>query len=129
MGMICVTIILFVNAVCSTVLLPDRVVQALNLKLEAVDTPAQPKYNGGLGPDYGTLAIRLQFVTVLSFVVIFLAWFLSRNIKTDVDFCGLSADAAAVRYRKSVVMAQQRRQQPLVMNQVQEIGLPQEWTY
>ncbi|KAL3531755.1 hypothetical protein ACH5RR_005276 [Cinchona calisaya] len=78
----------------STVLLPDRVVQALNLnlKLEAVDATAQPRCNGGLGPDY---------------------------------------DAAAGRYRNSVgMMVQQRRQQKaVVMNEVQEIHLPQEWTY
>ncbi|KAL3536456.1 hypothetical protein ACH5RR_004917 [Cinchona calisaya] len=82
------------KSACSTVLLPDRVVQALNLNLktEAGGAPAQPRYSGGLATDY----------------------------------------AAAMRYRNGLAMAQQRRsvrQQPVMMDQIQELPLPQEWTY
>lgn len=39
---------------CSTVLLPDRVVQALNLNLEAGgDARFHNRYNGSVAPDYG----------------------------------------------------------------------------
>ncbi|KAI3694529.1 hypothetical protein L1987_77496 [Smallanthus sonchifolius] len=79
---------------CSTVLLPDKVVQALDLKLEAMggESKLQSRCNGG-----GSLA-------------------------SDYD--------AEIIYRKSVMAAQQRRnnyrQQPAGMT---EFRLPQEWTY
>ncbi|MFS7943274.1 hypothetical protein Hanom_Chr06g00498331 [Helianthus anomalus] len=76
---------------CSTVLLPNRVVQALDLKLEAMggESKLQSRCNGG----------------------------------SDYD--------AEIMYRKSVMMAQQKRnnsnrQQPVGMT---EFRLPQEWTY
>lgn len=47
--------ILYVNTGCSTVLLPDRVVQALNLNLGSVDTPPQVYSRGAAScnPDSG----------------------------------------------------------------------------
>ncbi|KAI7747484.1 hypothetical protein M8C21_025900 [Ambrosia artemisiifolia] len=78
---------------CSTVLLPDRVVQALDLKLEAIggESKVQSRCNG-VSP------------------------------ASDYD--------AEIMYRKSVMMAQQKRnnqrQQAVGMT---ELRLPQEWTY
>ncbi|KAI3678012.1 hypothetical protein L6452_37291 [Arctium lappa] len=66
---------------CSTVLLPDRVIQALNLNLE---TQTQTQTTGGRPRDYD----------------------------------------AEMSYRKSVLMAEQRRQQV-----EKDLRLPQEWTY
>ncbi|KAL8254616.1 hypothetical protein R6Q59_032837 [Mikania micrantha] len=78
---------------CSTVLLPDRVVQALDLKLEAMggESKLQSRCNGG-------------------------------SLASDFE--------AEMIYRKSVMIAQQRRanhrSQPATLN---EFRLPQEWTY
>ncbi|XP_076958159.1 uncharacterized protein LOC143633805 [Bidens hawaiensis] len=78
---------------CSTVLLPDRVVRALDLKLEAMgaESQLQSRCNGG-------------------------------PIASNYD--------AEIMYRKSVMMAQQRRnnlRQP--HEALAELRLPQEWTY
>lgn len=43
----------FVPLGCSTVLLPARVVQALNLNFEDMGSHSQPHFNGGVAPDYG----------------------------------------------------------------------------
>lgn len=45
---------------CSTVLLPDRVVQTLNLNLnkEGVDVPAEPTYSARRASDYDAAALR-----------------------------------------------------------------------
>lgn len=49
---------------CSTVLLPDRVVQTLNLNLnlsaEAVDVRGEPTYTAGLASDYDAAALRYR---------------------------------------------------------------------
>ncbi|XP_076907919.1 uncharacterized protein LOC143564568 [Bidens hawaiensis] len=78
---------------CSAVLLPDSVVQALDLKLETVGAESQllSRCNGG-------------------------------PLASDYD--------AEIMYRKSVMMAQQRRtihRQP--PEALAELPLPQEWTY
>ncbi|RVX13612.1 hypothetical protein CK203_010052 [Vitis vinifera] len=43
---------------CSTVLLPARVVQALNLNFEDMGSHSQPHFNGGVAPDYEALMAR-----------------------------------------------------------------------
>lgn len=41
---------------CSTVLLPERVVQALNLKLEYIDSPPQLHQPKSLSSEYGKVS-------------------------------------------------------------------------
>lgn len=45
---------LFILAACSTVLLPAKVVQALNLNFDDMGTPCQPR-SGSYGPESGKL--------------------------------------------------------------------------
>ncbi|XP_027068035.1 uncharacterized protein [Coffea arabica] len=91
---------------CSTVLLPDRVVQTLNLNLnkEGVDVPAQPAYNAGRASDYDAGALRY------------------RNSSSS---SSSSAGGMGQQQRGGL------RQQAAVMNhqQVPELRLPQEWSY
>ncbi|KAI8556768.1 hypothetical protein RHMOL_Rhmol05G0281000 [Rhododendron molle] len=82
---------------CATVLLPDRVVQALNLNLEAMDAQSQPHLH------------QAQF-----------------NRTSTADY-----DAAALKYRHNVLLAQQRRgvrAQAAGMNH-EQLRLPSEWSY
>lgn len=56
---------------CSTVLLPDRVVQALNLNLEAMEAPPnlQPRCNGSFNGEYGKhLNPNLVFVYIYIYI-------------------------------------------------------------
>ncbi|XP_060174490.1 uncharacterized protein LOC132605323 [Lycium barbarum] len=85
---------------CSTVLLPDRVVQALNLNLEAMDARSQPRvqarfYNGESGL---TLASGSKYPNNMAVAQ------QRRNVRTENTYS-----------------------QPASMSQ--EFVLPQDWTY
>ncbi|CAA2972857.1 Hypothetical predicted protein [Olea europaea subsp. europaea] len=56
---------------CSTVLLPDRVVQALNLNLESMDSQPQIRANGNFTPDYGDyfLLFSILFTILISYML------------------------------------------------------------
>lgn len=53
----------FVSSACSTVLLPEKVVQALNLNFEDmnVNGHAQPRFNSAFATDYGKQVLNFIF--------------------------------------------------------------------
>lgn len=114
-----VTLIFFLSlAACPTVIVPAKVVQALNLNFDDMGGHAQPRFNTGYATDHG----RLIF------------WRLGQIFFTDLlVFCCLKIWVMyftdAVVARANAILMQQRRSLRPEGALNHEIRLPQEWTY
>jgi len=115
---------------CPTVLLPAKVVLALNLNLEGMGAQAQfqPRFNGSFTTDSGKYCLPPHFDVIIKYF--FLITGLSRLIFCFVCFYMVCEDTAAARPRSNNILSHQKhrngRPQPVMSN---EVSLPSEWTY
>lgn len=107
---------------CSTVLLPAKVVQALNLNFDDKGGPFYPRF-GSFIPESGKYKSLVTVAHIIFFVFIY--W--------GLNFCfyswWLCTDSADLRSRNSNGVSYQKRNLRPQQAMSHEIRLPQEWTY